>query len=338
MPVTMNPTVETIQGKVRKVISLGAEIDEKLVVPGWSNVGRDVDPYATVQLVSSFGDENPEWQYRNDEDNAGVLFASASAVMQEWYNVNFYRKGATNSAEQTRLWLRSPLGREQLRIRGLEAFRIGPVYDETEVVRDFAEERAAFTLTVTFIRTLFDQVEAMQAANIQLVYQESPYEFTGPWNDTEELGFRTYTTLPALADLTAPSLPWDTDPTATEGTLPTEVSTTLSSMNLEDLYLAVRLPTNIRSMQAHGDFYTTLIDYRVQFLNTNIPGLRKLSSLAGVDEYSSLYFFTEGDFDEKEITSDYLYWLKTDPISTPAQTIIKPQRRLLDIRAEEETS
>ena len=324
----MNPTVDQVRGRAREVIAQGSGLSIENVSPAWGNVGREVDTHAVLDFQSGFGDENPEWSLQKS-DVDGELVATASAVMVEWYNVHFYRDNATNTAEQTRMWLRSQIGRHALLIRGLEIYQIGPTYDTSEVVNEFSEERCMFSLALTFIRTLReDEVRAMAAVNIQLHFQEAPYNFTGPWDDTDLLGYRTYTDLPSLASLTDSSLSWETDPVAVPGVLPVEGTTVLDLTAVSELYIAVRIRQDIQSNRR--SFYTDLIDFRLQLVNSNSPAVSIINQI-GDEDLQTLVVFTQGDFEQHAMDDEYLYWLRPIVEKVAAQTIFQPQRRIFNI-------
>ena len=331
MAIIMSPTVDQVRARIREVIAIGSGLDIENVSPAWGNLGREVDLHAIVDYQSGFGDENPEWSLAKSEIE-GELVLTASAVMVEWYNIHFYRDGATNTAEQTRMWLRSQVGRNQVLIRGLEIYQIGPTYDTSDIVLEFSEERCTFSLAITFIRTLReDEVQAMQAANVQVHFEEANYIFTGPWNDTDLLGYRTYTSLPTLPSLTDASLSWETDPVSVPGMLPVEGDMTLDPTAVSDLYIAVRLARNIQSFGS--GFYTDLSDFRLQLINTNSPAVRLINEIGDFD-LQTLLILTEGDFDQDTVDDDYLYWLRSLATSVAAQTITQPQRRIFDIQSE----
>ena len=185
MPLTMTPTVDEVQHRIRECLVLGSELQEDRVLPSWisgtkppqyiaDELAVDDGAYITLDPVSSFGDDTPSSSSRQDPNQPGWLIQSATATMQEWYTVEVFRSNAFNIAEQLRMWFRTPFGIEKLRARGLGVYRIGATRNTTEKVLEKVEKRSAFELTVTFIRVLSDRVEQIQSMESPLIALDQP--------------------------------------------------------------------------------------------------------------------------------------------------------------------
>ena len=158
----ISPTTEALEDAVRACVADGSgwSGERGRVIPGDDGKPAPRGAYATAVLVVSDRDGLP-WTRAGAEAH-GAIPATVYEPVNEWWSVQWFRRGAIDLARTFRNWMSSPGGRRAFERRGLTLYGARPLPRLTDVVSAAFEERAGLDLHLGYVATqVFDRDEAV---------------------------------------------------------------------------------------------------------------------------------------------------------------------------------
>lgn len=151
-----------LERRLRAFVSTGSGLDRRRVIPGNDNGPTPGDPFASVTLIDDQTIGEPAEANRLDGDS---VRADLLVVHRAVYRVQFYRRGANETAQRFTDWLDSPLAKLE-EDKSLSEFNgarfrvVNPITSRNvaEIIPDEFEERISIDLTIDYAQPFSQDV------------------------------------------------------------------------------------------------------------------------------------------------------------------------------------
>ena len=162
----IEPTTQRLDEVVRDYVAMGSGLDSDTdVIPGNDGGPSPNHLFATVLLVE---DESPGVPFVRHTDVEGVLRSQTLRAVAARYSLQFFRTGARDAARQLAVWVSSSAGRDEALRQHITVRRVSGIRRLDRLVDDEWEERVNVDLTIGYLESLTEPVDAIASAHVAI--------------------------------------------------------------------------------------------------------------------------------------------------------------------------